>query len=84
MACEIWLAVRVVVPSVIQLLMSSPSQTWSAPSLASPPRTARSTVTLGIVPYGTRVTFIPLSSVNFVGLGIEKSFGAPGAGGVSF
>ena len=82
--CEIRLAVCVAVPSRIQLPMSSPSQTSLAPSFAFPPRTARSKLTLGIVPYGTRVTFIPLSSVNFVGVGMEKSFGAPGAGGVCF
>lgn len=48
---EICVAVFVVVPSRIHVPVRSPSQTSLAPSLAFPPSTARSRVSLGTVPY---------------------------------
>ena len=58
--------------------MRSASQTSSAFSTTLPVRTARRTVTFGVVPYSTSGRLRPLSSVNRRGRGRESPWAWPG------
>ncbi len=61
--------------------MRSASPVWPAASSTLPTRTTSETSALGIAPYGTSVTFIPVGSVKTVVAGSSKGGVGPGAGG---